>query len=393
MAVCASCVPYFRAPEPCDLCEELSSHLSRASHLEEGVRACPRCRTKDTHATCGRCRKYRKIERTVNGRKYCKACSGSTAASHACPGCGLAVAGSGQSHCDDCLILSRLAREVELRLPLFEQPWVARLYKDFADWSSNRGTRTPRLPESIAKAADFFLILDHAKNLRQPLTAEAMVKTFSSKELRSNLNAATFLHQQFGFIVDGKARADGQSLALIEDKLAAAAGTPWHPCLVSYRTWLADKPARTVAQYMGVAESFCRQFEISGPFSQQELVEFLASKPSARTNLGPWVSFVQKHIGWSVTLPPKVISAPALRPDAVRLEMLLGAVGDESVASILDLEEVVGLAFGFTKRELAKEVLGSFGPRHLQTRNGPVDIPEGIAALVATWLQRRGGPA
>jgi hypothetical protein len=98
---------------------------------------------------------------------------------------------------------------------------------------------------------------------------------------------------------------------------------------------------------MGVAEAFCRQFEISGPFSQQELVKFLASKPSARTNLGPWVSFVQKQIGWSVTLPPKVTSAAALRTDAVRLEILLGAVGDESVASILDLEEVVALAFGF----------------------------------------------
>jgi hypothetical protein len=117
----------------------------------------------------------------------------------------------------------------------------------FCRLESNRGIRTPQLPDSIAKAADFFLILDRAKNLRQPLAAEAMVKTFSSKELRSNLNAATFLQQQFGFIVDGKARAEGQSLALIEDKLAAAARTPWHPYLVSYRSCLWDKPARTVA--------------------------------------------------------------------------------------------------------------------------------------------------
>lgn len=393
MVVCTSCVPYFRAPEPCDLCEELSSHLARASHLEEGVRACPKCRTADTHATCGRCRKYRKIDKTVEGRALCKACSGPTAASHTCPNCGLTVAGSGRSHCDDCLIMSRLAREVEMRLPLFEQPWVAGLYKDFAEWSANRGGRTPRLPENVAKAVDFFLILDRSKDIRQPLTADVMVKIFSSKELRSSLNAATFLQQRFGFIIDSKARAEGQSHALIEDKLAAAAGTPWYTYLVSYRAWLTDKSARTAAQYMGVAEAFCRQYEVSGPFSQQELMEFLASKPSARTNLGPWVSFVQKYLGWPVTLPPKKISRPALRTDAARLEKLLVAIGDASKASIQDLEGIIALAFGFKKRELSREVLGSSGVTHLQTRNGLVEVPEGIADLVATWLQRRGGPA
>lgn len=61
-------------------------------------------------------------------------------------------------------------------------------------------------------------------------------------------------------------------------------------------------------------------------------------------------------------MPPKVISVPAPRADAVRLEMLLGAVGGAYGASSLDLEEVVALAIGFTKRELAKEVLGNSAP-------------------------------
>ena len=393
MVVCASCVPYFRAPETCDLCGCLSSHLARASHLGEEVRGCPKCRTADTHATCCVCRKYRKIETTADGRRYCKACSGPAAAFHACPRCGLPVAGSGRSHCDDCLIMSRLSREVELRLSLFEQPWVAQLYKNFAEWSAGRGVRTPRLPENVAKAVDFFLVMDRAKGLSPPLTADVMAKVFSSKGLRSNLNAATFLQQQFGFVIDGKARAEGQCHARIEDKLAAAAGTPWHPYLLSYRAWLGDKPARTVAQYMGAAEAFCRQLQISGPFSQRELVEFLTVKPAARTNLGPWISYVQKQLGWSVTLPPKVIPTPALRTDAARLAKLLDTLGDASDASTPDLEEVVALAFGFTRRELSKEVLGSSGACHLQTRNGSVEIPDAMAGLVETWLQRRGAQA
>ncbi len=278
-------------------------------------------------------------------------------------------------------------------MPLFEKPWVARLYKDFADWSANRGVRTPRLPENVAKAVDFFLMLDRAKDLREPLTADDLVKSLGSKVLRANLNAGIFLQQRFCFVIDRKVRTEAKSRVLLEEKLATAKGTPWHTYLASYHAALAGKPARTVAQYVGVAEAFCRQFEISGPFSQQELVEFLASKPSARTNLGPWVSFVQKSFGWPVTLPPKMISAPALRTDAAHLEKLLGAIGDASEATIQDLEEIVALAFGFNTRELSKEVLGSHGAHHLQTRNGLVEIPEGIADLVATWLQRRAGPA
>ncbi|ASK98199.1 hypothetical protein KWH01_14230 [Xanthomonas campestris pv. merremiae] len=291
------------------------------------------------------------------------------------------------------MIMSRLTREVELRLPLFEKPWVARLYKNFSDWSAKRGVRTPQLPENVAKAVDFFLILDHAKDLREPLTGDDLVRSFSSKALRANLNAAIFLQQQFGFVIDGKVRAEAQSRALIKDKLAAAAGTPWHTYLASYHAWLTGKPARTVAQYVGVAEAFCRQFEVSGPFSQEELVEFLASKPGARTNLGPWVSFVQKSLGWAVTLPPKMISAPTLRTDAARLEKLLDAIGDASEATTQDLEEIVALAYGFKKRELSNEVLGRSDGHHLLTRNGLIEIPEGIADLVATWLQRRGVPA
>ncbi|MCU1038051.1 hypothetical protein JAK72_07600 [Stenotrophomonas maltophilia] len=288
--------------------------------------------------------------------------------------------------------MSRLVREVELRLPLFEQAWVAQLYKNFAEWSAGRGVRTPRLPTNVAKAADFFLTLDRTRDVCPPLTADTVVKVFSSKELRSSLNAMIFLQQWFGFIIDSKTRAEGQSLALIEDKLAASFGTPWHAYLISYRAWLADKPARTVAQYIGVAEAFCRHCQTSGPFSQQELIEFLATRPGARTNLGPWVSFVQKHLGWSVTLPPKVIPTAALRKDAARLEKLLNAMGDPSEASTSDLADVVALAFGLSRRELNKEVLPSSVAGHLQTRNGPVEIPEAMAGLVSTWLQRRPRP-
>lgn len=95
-------------------------------------------------------------------------------------------------------------------------------------------------------------------------------------------------------------------------------------------------------------------------------------------------------------MPPKLIPAPApapaLRADAARLEKLLGAIGEPSEASTQDLKDVVALAFGFNRCELAKEVLDSSVLRHLQTRNGPVEVPEGIAGLVTTWLQRRGGP-
>lgn len=66
-------------------------------------------------------------------------------------------------------------------------------------------------------------------------------------------------------------------------------------------------------------------------------------------------------------------------------------IGDAVEVPTQDLDDAVALAPGFNRRELAKEVLDSSGSRHLQTRNGPVEIPDALARPVVTWLQRRGG--
>lgn len=390
IAVCPSCVPYFREPEPCGICEELSSRLSGASHLPAGIRACPVCVRKDTHATCSRCRKHRKIVSEDGGRPLCKACSGSSPAWHSCPACGEEVAGAGAHMCDACSIGARLNREVELLVPHFQQRWVADLFTGFSQWSRMRSPVDPRLPANVVRSLDFFLQLDRDTAVRQPLHAEDLLRVHGSKTLRANLNASTFLQQQYGFLVNAQARVAERKRSLTASRLSSAQGEPWHALLHGYAKSLEGRSPRTVAQYVATADAFCRQFQISGPFTQAELVAFLTDKPGARTNIGPWVSYVQRELGWSVTLPPKAPARVALKQDSGRLDRLLKQLEAQSEPDEALLSEAVALAFGFNGPELAREVISVSAAGDLVTSNGTVEVPPGLRQIVSHWAKVRG---
>lgn len=390
IAVCPSCVPYFREPEPCGICEVLSTRLSRAAHLPADVRACPVCVRKQRHATCSRCRKHRKIESEDGGRPLCKACSGASPVSHSCPECGAAVPGAGGHTCDSCSIATRLTREVELRLPHFQQQWVADLFTGFAQWSRMRRPRDPRLPANVVRSLDFFLQLDRDMTAQPPLQADDLLRVFDSKALRANLNASTFLQQQYGFLVSAEARVAERKRSLTASKLVDAQGEPWELYLQGYAQSLSGRAPRTVAQYVTTAEAFCRRFQISGSFGQAELVAFLSDKPGARTNIGPWVSYVQKELGWPVTLPPKAPGPVALKQDSRRLDRLLKQLERQGEPDRTLLTQAVALAFGFSEPELAREVIGLSESGDLVTTNGPVEVPPALRLVVSHWARACG---
>lgn len=390
IAVCASCVPYFRDPEPCGICEKLSSRLSGAAHLQAGLRACPICIRKDTHATCSRCRKHRRVASIDGDRVLCKACAGLSPASHPCPRCEVEVPGAGAHMCASCGIAVRLRREQDLRLPLFHHPWVAELFMGFGQWSHTRSPANPRVPANVMRSLEFFLALDQDAALQRPLRAEDMLRVFDSKTLRANLNASTYLQQQFGFVIEANARSDAQKRSLIASKLSTAQLEPWHPYLQGYAQSLAGRAARTASQYLATAEAFCRQFQVSGPFSQEQIVAFLVDKPGARANLGPWVSYVQRELGWAVTLPPKATAGIALKADARQLTQLLEQVRRQPEPDMSLLSKVVALAFGYSESELAREVTGISDSGDLITANGPVQVPGPLRPAVNGWARLRG---
>lgn len=386
-----ACRLQFLQEEECSICHRLSRYIQGASHLEDGDRACPSCVNSTTHATCGICRKHRRVVAlSEEGRPLCAACSGDQPMTHPCPDCGCAVNGSGRSRCDACAILARLLREVELWAAIMEQAWVAQLYRDFGRWSSARGVLTPALPSKVAKSAPFFRKIDNDGQVKLPITATDLLRIFSSKELRANLNAMRFLCERFGFEIDEKARAQARDAALIARQLHESSALPWGTYLEDYSRWLEGKPLRTIAQYVGVARSFCEMSNLEGAFTQAALVQFLEKSPGARATISVWVSFTGLRYGWEVTMPPKAPAKPALRRDAARLAAVLQDIGEVSGAADGELSQAMSLLFEFRPRELLLQIRGVTDAGDLLTRDGLVRVPAEVKSLVGEWARRSG---
>ncbi len=390
VVACLSCYPYFTEAIPCDICKEPSQRLSGASHLEPGQKACPRCINKATHTTCSRCRRYRKLVQTTDdGRKLCGRCSTEQPATHNCPECGTTVNGAGSARCDGCSIKSRLRREVEQQLPIFQRSWVADLYRQYGEWLLIKNVPTGALPKKAGKAAGFFLAIDGDAQVRQPLIAADLLRIFDTKALRANLNATDFVCEHYGLSIDKDARNEARDLALIEARLSAADSKPWGPLLREYRVWLTGKQTRTVSQYLGVAEAFCESAQLEGPFSQEQLLAYLAKVPGARATISVWVTFVQKCYGWQVTMPPRTPKAPNLKRGAVKLLDLLARAGSPPESTDQDLADILCLVYQFEPAELRRTAIAVTPEGDILTKDGLVQVQAEMRDIVLEWSKRQ----
>lgn len=387
--VCLSCFPYTTPELPCPICKELSQRLAGAAHLPANVKACPSCVNEQTHATCKRCRKHRKvISYTEQGEPLCSACSGDQPAEHVCPDCSSMVKGAGMARCDACSIAVRLRREVALNAATIEREWVASLYRAFGEWLLVKNVATGALPKVAVRAVSFFRAIDLDGDTHQPIVAADLLRIFDSKQLRAYLNVTRFICERYGFQIDEKARAAARDQALIERGLQESASKPWAGYLTDYKAWLMGRPSRTQAQYLRTAQAFCESIELSGPFTQEHLVKYLVSAPGSRANLSVWVSFVRTQYSWTVTMPPKLAQKPALKRDALTLVDLLQRVSVPGSATDEDLAATVALVYGFDLGALRRQVVGVTDTGDLNTRDGVVVVQNELKEIVAEWARR-----
>lgn len=387
--VCPSCYPYTTPELRCPICERPSQRLSGAAHLSDNLKACPSCINRHSHATCVRCRKYRKvISVNESGGRLCIACTGDGPAVHKCPGCGSIIKGAGNAQCDACSIAARLRREVALSAAAIEREWVASLFTAFGEWLLLKNVATPGLPKIAVKALAFFRGIDLDPEANQPIVAADLIRIFDSKQLRTNLNVTRFLSERYGFQIDDAARAMGRDQALIARGLQESASKPWLESLVAYKAWLEGRPSRTQAQYFRTAQAFCEAIELSGSFTQEHLVNYLESAPGSRANLSVWVTFVRTHYGWTVTMPPKISKKPALKLDALALLDVWERVRIPGAAVDGDLATTIELVYGFEPGTLRRQIIGVSDAGDLVTRDGTVKVQQEMKEIVAEWSRR-----
>ncbi|WP_312706861.1 hypothetical protein [Stenotrophomonas sp.] len=282
-----------------------------------------------------------------------------------------------------------MRREIEQQLPIFQRSWVADLYRQYGEWLLAKSVPTGALPKKAGKAVGFFLAIDGDALVRQPLIAADLLRIFDTKALRANLNATDFVCEHYGLSIDKDARNEARDLALIEARLSAADSRPWGPFLREYRVWLTGKQTRTVSQYLGVAEAFCESAQLEGPFSQEQLLGYLAKVPGARATISVWVTFVQKCYDWQVTMPPRTPKAPNLKRGAVKLVDLLARVGSLPEANDQDLADILCLVYQFEPAELRRMIRAVTPDGDIMTRDGLLRVQAEMKGIVLEWSRRQ----
>ncbi len=303
--VCASCTPHYREKRPCPNCGTPSSRLTRLEGMGEPI--CPRCARKATHAACAACGRHRRIG-AVNshGRLVCISCTGPEPATHACPDCGGAVAGSGLAPCRTCAARRRGRAAIMAEAPKIG--WPRALFERFCEEKLVAAPRG-RVAREVEKAAMFFQTLGRKIPSEDRLEARALQKAFGAESLRRFQNAVSFLTG-----VTKSEITDSERRALVEqDRIERLFDEiqerPWAGDIKAYdhalRAKAPDIAARSRRLYLRAAVGLleladCLRLQ---DMTQADLEAFLRRRPGQRASLAPLLRWIGERHGTRLKLP------------------------------------------------------------------------------------------
>lgn len=257
--VCPSCVPYFRAAEPCTTCGALSSRLARLPKYGANEPICERCQARLTHRTCSVCRRYRKVAGvTAAGKPHCSACEPTRAQTHLCSGCGATVAGSGNARCRSCQTRTRILHAAGLAAAALQRDWNRWLLGEYAQWlAKTRADHTAILKQFQAHVA-FFERLDTTFTYLSDLTANALLAQFPVAQLRRYLLPTRFLRERLGLVLTAEGKLDQAEADRITEIVVGVQREEWAPLITGYRDWLTTQAMnrRTIRLLLRSAERF-----------------------------------------------------------------------------------------------------------------------------------------
>lgn len=317
---CASCVPYYRSPRPCDTCGTLSSRLSRARAFPQRGQMCEKCLRKTMAATCSNCRKHRGMYfMTLAKEHLCKQCCEYNAPFHACPDCGVEVGGVGPTPCLKCSIKRTNIHKQEAVQPMLVTDGAKKLHADFIRWG-NETQRASLLATNASRYLQFVMRIDIAlQGGSYCLGQKVLLQTFSTEELRRMGLLAQFL-AEYGFLkIDAGARRQRSDQSLVEQKLHASVGKSWGRDVQKFDESLQErvKPlhVRSRKAYLHAAISLLEHAKVryAVQLKQAAVDELVKKKPGLRASLTPFLSHLMQLHGMSMAVPKK----PAKKPESL----------------------------------------------------------------------------
>lgn len=308
--------------------------------------------------------RYRLIAfKTPEGSPRCKECLPGNEVTHDCPGCGTLLKGGGLGRCRSCINRDKVMKDATFVAAQIEAPWCRNLWYGYVQESLSHGGSSPRLPEQIHRAAEFFRILDQRFESKDEIDTISLVQRMDSPILRLYLTASQYVVASLKLDGVVPARAAQVEERRVSSILDESDGQPHGPMLRAYAKWLEElgTAVRTGRLYLRAAESFCRYTSLNGsiPWQPSALVAYLKKTPGNAANLGRFVKYCRSQLGWNVEMPAKVLwhsTTSRTSRDLRELRAVLKSLDGREDASLTtqELARVLSLALGVSAAQLIR---------------------------------------
>jgi hypothetical protein len=232
---CTGCAPYFRTPEPCEYCGEMSIRLNRVLKVDRRLRCCPRCAREDA-ATCPGCRRHRFLVLGVDGQMRCKLCT--ERGEIPCPTCTQPMpAGRGQE-CEDCSWEKIFTSRARILRESYENASVRERFSEFCIWlSTQMGSHKAAL--KLKHYLPFFSFLDTFPS--ELPSYVSLLDHFNADGLRRMQTPMLWLKDRFGIQPDEKLREEHSDKRRIQALLDSVPAGIAAAALTGYRAYLMEK--------------------------------------------------------------------------------------------------------------------------------------------------------
>ena len=253
--VCPSCGNRLRPKVACEACGKLTARPRRG--YCGGALVCEGCLHRDTHATCRRCRRHRKVAaRDAEGRPSCAGCAMDTPTAHACPDCSQSVPGRGAAPCDACSLRRLIALRLAAQADAVRPAWARVMYDAFRDWEGLPGDQYGVVQRAAAYARVFAAIGAGCAGPGE-VTQARLLDLFGNEGLRRATTPVRFLVAHLSLPWDAEVAGNAAEGRRIGAVMAAHAGRTWAADLQAYRRHLAQGDGtlspKTVRMYVTAA--------------------------------------------------------------------------------------------------------------------------------------------